>query len=579
MSLLFEPHHIDRIIRKNLDKLRKPGVFTVRPGFEIAGNQLTGKQAIVATVHTKRNKADLSRKDLLPEKIGRFPVDVREATAYQRLRAQDPAAAALAQVTGLQAEQDPAWPNEREISSGKTLDDPSSDMQRTFKQSKKTQPATHRALESIQKKKQIVYAPPNGAPPLERVQVTTDITATVSPDAGYATLSNFLADTQQSLVIGMYDFTSGPLLKDFLGDLGGNKKLQMVLDNPAPNPTRDQIDWVTVQELQSGLGQRASIAWALDRSDSFAAAWMFPYAYHIKVIVQDGDTFWLSSGNLNNSNEPDLSRPPHTEDRDWHVIIANKELAQTFTFYLNYDYTSAAANQSSNADEVEKAIQDAHAKKQAQANPPPARPAPSSKAAVAAQTFKKANVAITPLLTPDKLPNGEPQYLTNIINLIKSAQKSVYIQLQYIEASKGDGSAYEKLLQAIADQAAAGKDVKLIESAEYGVKWAEAMKAQGVDLTSNIGLQDNVHNKGFVIDSKTVVVSSQNFSPAGVQDNRDAGVIIESPDIAQYFEKVFLADWNTKTKPAAAPPAALPKRAAGRIPGKREAARPRKRVA
>jgi phosphatidylserine/phosphatidylglycerophosphate/cardiolipin synthase-like enzyme len=55
--------------------------------------------------------------------------------------------------------------------------------------------------------------------------------------------------------------------------------------------------------------------------------------------------------------------------------------------------------------------------------------------------------------------------------------------------------------------------------------------------------------EGFVIDSSAVVVSSQNFSPDGIQCNRDAGVIIESAPIAQYFENVFLADWNNKAKP------------------------------
>jgi phosphatidylserine/phosphatidylglycerophosphate/cardiolipin synthase-like enzyme len=53
-----------------------------------------------------------------------------------------------------------------------------------------------------------------------------------------------------------------------------------------------------------------------------------------------------------------------------------------------------------------------------------------------------------------------------------------------------------------------------------------------------------VHNKGFVIDGKTVVVSSQNFWPAGVYNNRDAGLILESVDIAQYFGPIFDADWR-----------------------------------
>jgi len=103
-------------------------------------------------------------------------------------------------------------------------------------------------------------------------------------------------------------------------------------------------------------------------------------------------------------------------------------------------------------------------------------------------------------------------------------------------------------LQAIADRVAAGVTVRLIESSQYGEQWAEKMKSAGVDLTANIYLQPNVHNKGFVIDSKTVVVSSQNFSPQGVQRNRDAGVIIESPEIAGYFEPIFLSDLKNKAK-------------------------------
>jgi hypothetical protein len=92
------PNSIDQTIRKNLTKLRKPGVLTVRPGYEIAGHQLTGKRAIVATVHTK--KVSLPKSDLLPNSIDGIPVDVREASPYQRLRKYDPASADLAQAYG-----------------------------------------------------------------------------------------------------------------------------------------------------------------------------------------------------------------------------------------------------------------------------------------------------------------------------------------------------------------------------------------------------------------------------------------------------------------------------------------------
>ncbi len=82
---------------------------------------------------------------------------------------------------------------------------------------------------------------------------------------------------------------------------------------------------------------------------------------------------WLSSGNLNRSNEPDLGHPPTTEDRDWHVIVEDAGLARTFVAYLDFDYRTAAVNQLSNQPVIEKAIEDAHAKRAREANPTPPR--------------------------------------------------------------------------------------------------------------------------------------------------------------------------------------------------------------
>jgi phosphatidylserine/phosphatidylglycerophosphate/cardiolipin synthase-like enzyme len=558
---------IDSTIQKNLPKLSKPGVLTVRPGFEIADHQLTGRSAIVATVHTKMK--DLPAGSMLPDHIGNIPVDVREASAHQRLRAHDPAAAALTQAYGRPEDYEPTWPYEREMPSGKLLTDPQSDTQKALAQHMALQPATERALTQAKAKStktSLDYQ--KGAPtqnfPLTPVTTTATITAHVSPDAGFVNLQKFLAATRQSLVIGMYDFTSGPILQTFLNDLTGNKTLQMVLDHPAKNPTANQTDSDTVEKLRQQLGNRATIAWALDKPDTMATAFMFPYAYHIKVMVQDGQTFWLSSGNLNNSNQPDPASPPNTEDRDWHVIIEHEGLAKTFAAYLNYDYQSAKGYQASPSNDIAQAVAAAHDKLALDANPPPpplkqATQGLKAPAAgnVPAQTFSNAKVTITPLLTPDKLLGTQQgEYLSNITNLIKSANKTLYIQLQYIEASSGKGDNYDNLLKLIAARVAAGVTVRLIVSADYAEKWGEKMKAQGVDLTANLYTQPSVHNKGFVVDSQTVVVSSQNFSPSGVETNRDAGVIIANSDIAQYFEKVFLADFNNKSKPFVAKGAA-----------------------
>src|SRR4029077_15539182 len=102
------PAAIDRIIRRHIAKFRKPGVLTVRPGFEIAKHQLTGKSAIVVTVHTKL--ARMPSDEQLPDSLERMPVDVREASAHQRLRAHDPAAAKLTQAFERPGDKEPDWP-------------------------------------------------------------------------------------------------------------------------------------------------------------------------------------------------------------------------------------------------------------------------------------------------------------------------------------------------------------------------------------------------------------------------------------------------------------------------------------
>jgi phosphatidylserine/phosphatidylglycerophosphate/cardiolipin synthase-like enzyme len=542
---------IDRTITDHLSRLSKYGVLTARPGYEITNHQLTGRRAIVVTVHTKRPRVGLPRGEALPDSISGIPVDVRQANSYQRLRAADPLAAEVSQTYRRPEEAEPEWPLERELPSGELLKSARSETQKKLAAQTKAQPASARALATHQNKPQLEYDPV-GCPPLVPVDVTARVTTAVSPDAGLATLTKFLSGTTSSLIIGMYDFTSAEILGDFKSDLTASKTLQIVLDDPAPNPTRDQTDWQTVQDLKQTLGSRARIAWALTRSDHFAAQWSFPYAYHIKVIVRDNSAVWLSSGNLNNSNEPDLSHPPTTEDRDWHIIVEDASLARTFVAYLDFDYRTAVANQLSSQPSIEKAIEDARAKRAREANPTPpcqsknaARARGGTKTTVPPKVFNNLSLRATPLLTPDKLPNTQDgQYLTNIIRLIKNARNSIYIQLQYIEASKGNGSLYDHLLQAIASQIAANTVVKLIVSANYAEKWGEKMKDEGVDVTANIRTLPNVHNKGFIIDGETVVISSQNFSPAGVYENRDAGLILESEQIAQYFGPIFDADWS-----------------------------------
>jgi hypothetical protein len=105
-----------------------------------------------------------------------------------------------------------------------------------------------------------------------------------------------LARVTKALTVGLYDFTSAHVLQWFTQQLDG-KAVSLCLHHPAATPTADQTDEATVTALKAAFGDRLAQGWALDRLDPFAAAWIFPTAYHIKLAVRDHAAFWLSSGN------------------------------------------------------------------------------------------------------------------------------------------------------------------------------------------------------------------------------------------------------------------------------------------
>ena len=48
--------------------------------------------------------------------------------------------------------------------------------------------------------------------------------------------------------------------------------------------------------------------------------------------------------------------------------------------------------------------------------------------------------------------------------------------------------------------------------------------------------------------SEVVLLGSHNFTNQGVQVNRDASLLIKHAGIAQYYERVFLHDWEVLSR-------------------------------
>jgi phosphatidylserine/phosphatidylglycerophosphate/cardiolipin synthase-like enzyme len=277
----------------------------------------------------------------------------------------------------------------------------------------------------------------------------------------------------------------------------------------------------------------------------------FPTAYHIKVAVKDAKSFWLSSGNWNSSNQPDvdlsdeaaLKSAARNNDRDWHVICDCPQLAKVYKAYLLKDYETA--NDAAAAPGRAAAVALGAAAGPPQIEQPDILPV----AARAPRNFfephkLQAKIKVKPLLTPD-------DYRKPILELITGAKRRLFMQTQYIHPVNADdddeapfgGPKHMELIAALAKLITDGVDVRLITSEYQDHSWIERLQDAGVDAVEHLRIQPHVHNKGIVVDSEIVVVSSQNWSSQGTGANRDAGMIIYNAEAAQYFEEIFLHDW------------------------------------
>lgn len=107
------------------------------------------------------------------------------------------------------------------------------------------------------------------------------------------------------------------------------------------------------------------------------------------------------------------------------------------------------------------------------------------------------------------------------------------------------------MIAAVRARAEDGIDVRLITSEFQTDDWVEKLVDAGI-AASLLRRQPKVHNKGILVDGEIAMVSSQNWSADGTLRNRDAGLIIYSAEAADYFERIFLHDWDNLASPISA---------------------------
>ena len=153
---------------------------------------------------------------------------------------------------------------------------------------------------------------------------------------------------------------------------------------------------------------------------------------------------------------------------------------------------------------------------------------------------------ISTVISPD---NSHPM----ILDMLKGANERILVEQLYFELGMGNDISLELI-----EAARRGVDVRVLldssffsqsgsSNGEIETSMNELAFTEGISLefrsVSKYQEFTILHNKGVIVDD-TVLISSINWCESALFENREVGVVIESPTLADHFSKIFWMDWN-----------------------------------
>ncbi|HEY0431415.1 MAG TPA: phospholipase D-like domain-containing protein, partial [Pyrinomonadaceae bacterium] len=468
------------------------GIYLVWPGYEISEGRLTDRDCLVVSAHPDRMEAV---RNALPKAYANYPVEVRSASIDQQLEAAG------------------------------VIEAPTSTIQYND---------NDRTGEGFS---------------FDWVEEDMTVLLHVGPERSWTVLRDFLGGVKHEFISSMYEFHAAHIARTIETELDAGASMRLVLAPQSRDPKKlkegDFDRSETFDRWEKKFKQKFDRIFVPLGSNGLVAN-----SYHIKVTVADRKNVWLSSGNWKGSSQPlipdgKLNNPKATGaagNREWHVVMRNETLADRFRNHINADF-----ERSLDLGGTPEAIED-----QLFVDVPLAVLEGVELEAAPSKIIEPLQISrqlrVKPLLTPDK---KGAVYTKAVLQLIRSAKKQLVFQNQYIKMSGAESGFLKDLVDALAEKSKELDDFRIIlRSGGTDLTFdLSQLKRRGIDVNNQVKILDATHTKGIIVDGKRVLLGSHNWSSSGVTLNRDASLIFDDKEVAQYYLEAFNIDWARAREP------------------------------
>lgn len=363
-----------------------------------------------------------------------------------------------------------------------------------------------------------------------RISGVIDARPFIGPEVGIGALLTWIDGATTSLEGEIYHLHDGTIVDALVEAEARGVEVRIVLEDGAwwtggQASDRDRNQQAAAELAAGG----AEVLWMVapeDRTD--------PYRnMHSKALVRDGESSFISSGNLKSTSLPSDG----SGNREWSMIVDNVTFAHQLQNVLEWDLDP---------------------------NRPHLRAWSSNDGPDRPTTLPRSPSARTPL--PDSVVGaGELELLTcpddclsRIVAAMDAANEEILLSLQELDTtwSWGWNTSENPLVMALERAGERGVRLRMSLNAHYLDAEEQAAldlmngwhRTHGWDVAAALMAENETvvknHNKGMIVDGTTVLVGSMNWNADAMLRNRELGLLITGQQFAAPYLDAWWTDWN-----------------------------------
>ena len=381
----------------------------------------------------------------------------------------------------------------------------------------------------------------------------------IGPDNNQSVLTSTIRSAKESLLINIYQFDNSEVAQAVIDRIEAGVAVSILLEGqPLGQLSADGKK--VLSALQSAMADAHSrqnhlyIMSSATSTGQLASKSTRRYRYdHAKYIVIDESRVLVSSENFTGTGH---AKAGTVGNRGWEAVVDNTELAHDLINIFNTDIDESFGD-----------VRELPARLGTTDLPVGKKNEGRKVPAIAAGRGEASDLKLI----------DSPNSLDGLTTLIQSARNTLDLEFMSLPSNwrtpvKGQSPLVTELIRAaqrgvrvrvlLNDDTVFDKSASASDPSDDETDPPEPLKPNQVtvNLLQSIGSSEHVslsarivdikavgityiHNKGITVDGTKVLVSSINGTSNSIMNNREVGIILTSPDAAQYFGNAFAFDW------------------------------------